>query len=60
VEHGNHPVLLDGTEMYNQRLNFLYVTAGFVGEPWHWIYSRAPDYFTEKKGLLDLIILDGF
>jgi len=49
--------------MYNQRLNYLHwnpVTAGFVAEPWHWIYSSATDYFSEKKGLLDLIILDGF
>jgi putative transposase len=62
-EHENYPVLLDTTEMYNQRLNYLGwnpVTAGFVAEPRHWIYSSAIDYFTERKGLLDLIILDGF
>ena len=62
-EHENHPVLLENTEMYNQRLNYLHwnpVTAGFVAEPWHWIYSSAIDYYTEKKGLPDLIILDGF
>jgi len=62
-EHENHPVLLNSTEMYNQRLNYLHwnpVTAGFVAEPWHWIYSSATDYFSEKKGPLDLIILDGF
>ena len=62
-EHGNHPVLLDSTEMYNQRLNYLHwdpVTAGFVDEPWHWLYSSALDYFTSKKGLIDILILDGF
>ncbi len=62
-EHENHPVLLDTTEMYNQRLNYLHwnpVTAGFVAEPLHWVYSSAIDYFTERKGLLDVIILDGF
>jgi len=62
-EHENHPVLLDSIEMYNQRLNYLHfnpVTAGFVAEPWCWLYSSASDYFTEKKGLLDIIILDGF
>ena len=51
------------TEMYNQRLNYLHwnpLTAGFVAEPWHWIYSSAIDYFLGKKGLLDVIILDGF
>lgn len=36
------------------------VTAGFVAEPWHWIYSRATDYFTEKKGLLDIVIFKWF
>jgi len=62
-EHENHPVLLDTTEMYNQRLNYLHwnpVTAGFVTEPWIWLYSSGIDYFTDKKGLLDLVILDGF
>lgn len=62
-EHENHPVLLDSTEMYNQRFNYLHwnpVTAGFVAEPWHWLYSSAIDYFTDKKGLLDIIMLDGF
>jgi len=49
--------------MYDQRLNYIHwnpVTAGFVAESWHWIYSSATDYFSEKKGPLDLIILDGF
>ena len=35
-EHENHPVLLETTEMYNQRLTYLHwnpVTAGFVIEP---------------------------
>ena len=39
--------------MYNQRLNYTHwnpVTAGFVAEPWHWIYRSATDYFTEKNG----------
>ena len=51
------------TEKYNQRLNHIHwnpVPAGIVAESWHWIYSSATDYFSEKKGPLDLIILDGF
>ncbi|MEO6722632.1 MAG: transposase [Ferruginibacter sp.] len=62
-EHENHPVLLETTSMYNQTLNYLHwnpVTAGFVEEPWYWLYSSATDYFTNKKGLLDIVILDGF
>ena len=56
-------MLLDSTEIYNQHLNYLHwnpVTAGFVAEPLHWIYNSSTDYFTDKKGLLDIIILDGF
>ena len=36
------------------------VTAGFVSDCWHWLYSSAMDYHTDKKGLLNIIILDGF
>ncbi len=49
--------------MYNQRLNYLHwnpVAAGFVEEACHWLYSSAIDWFTDKKGLLDILILDGF
>jgi len=49
--------------MYNQRLNHIHwkpVPASIVAEPWHWIYSSATDYSTEKKGLLELIISYGF
>lgn len=62
-EHENHPILLETTAMYNQRLNYTHynpVTAGFVAEPWHWLYSSAIDYFTNQKGLLDIVFLDGF
>ena len=62
-EHENHPVLLDSTEMYNQKLHYIHqnpVTAGFVSESWHWLYSSAVDYHTNEKGLLDLVILEVF
>ena len=60
-QHENHPILLDSIFLYNQKLNYLHqnpVTAGFVNEPWFWKYSSAVDYFTEQKGLLDLVILE--
>ncbi len=62
-QHENHPVLLESTAMYNQRLNYLHwnpVVMGFVNEPLHWLYSSAVDYFTERKGLLQIDILDDF
>jgi hypothetical protein len=34
------------------------VTAGFVIEPGHWQYSSASDYFTNKNGLLGLMLLE--
>jgi len=57
----NHPVLLDSTEMYNQRLKYLQwnpVTAGFVSEPWHWKYSSAVYYMINDKGMPDLVFLE--
>ena len=55
--------LLESTAMYNQRLNYLHwnpVVIGFVNEPLHWLYSSTVDYFTERKGLLQIDILDDF
>ena len=62
-QHYNHPVLLDTTEKYNERFNYLHwnpVKAGFVLEPWYWLYGSGMDYFTDKKGLLDIVMLEGF
>lgn len=62
-EHENHPVLLDSTMMYNQKLDYIHnnpVTAGFVAEPWHGLYSSASGYYTGKNGLLTIELLEGF
>ena len=62
-EHENHPPLLNTTQMYNQKLHYIHknpVTAGLVNEGWYWLWSSAIDYHTDKKGLLDVVILDGF
>ena len=62
-EHENHPVLLETTEVYDNYLHSTHcnlVTAGFVAEPWHWLQSSATDYFTDKNGLLNIVVLDGF
>ena len=60
-EHENHPVQLDTDIVLNQKINYIHwnpVTAGFVAEPWYWKYSRAIDYMTGEKGLLDLVRLE--
>ena len=62
-EHENHPILLDTIAIFNEKINYLHwnpVVAGFVSEPWHWLYSSGLDFFTNKTGLLDIIILEGF
>jgi putative transposase len=59
-EHENHPVILDGAIVFNQKINYLHwnpVTAGFVTKPWYWKYSSAVDYMTKEKALLDLVML---
>ena len=59
----NHALLFDTTQMYNQKLHYIHenpVTAGFVSDSWHRLYSSAIDYHTDKKGLLNIFILDGF
>jgi putative transposase len=56
-------VLLETTEMYSQKLHYIHqnpVTAAFVAEPWHWLYSSASDYYTGKNGLLTVELLEGF
>jgi putative transposase len=59
-EHENHPVIPDSAIVFNQKINDLHwnpVTAGFVTEPWYWKYSRAVNYMTKEKGLLDWVML---
>lgn len=57
----NHPVLLDHySDSYKQRLNYLHenpVRAGFVTMSHHWLYSSAIDFYTNEKGLLDLVMI---
>jgi REP element-mobilizing transposase RayT len=58
--HHNHPVELDSNAMIEQRLNYIHqnpVKAGFVDNPYEWVYSSARDYSGEK-GLLEITFLD--
>jgi len=60
-QHENHPVLLDNEFLFNQKFNYLHenpVAAGFVSEPHHWKYSSAVDYYTNQKGLLDILFFE--
>jgi REP element-mobilizing transposase RayT len=57
---GYHPVALDSRERVEQRLHYLHdnpVRAGLVWEAQHYRYSSAIDYYTGKRGLLEIILL---
>lgn len=59
-QHENHPVLLDTNEMLDERMKYLHenpIRAGFVSGPEEWLYSSALDYYTERNGLLSLVML---
>jgi hypothetical protein len=44
-----------------QKLDYLHnnpVEAGFVEKPEDWLYSSAKQYYTEKKGMIDIIQIE--
>jgi putative transposase len=54
----NHPIEIIDSAMFEQKLNYVHnnpVEAGFVEEPWEYLYSSAKDY-SGKKGLIDLFV----
>ncbi len=58
-QQGNHPIELWSNDVIDQKLDYLHnnpVTAGWVDEPEHYLYSSARDY-TEGKGLIDVILM---
>ena len=55
-----HPVALDTEEKMRQKLNYLHenpVRAGIVWEAQQYRYSSAIDYYEQKAGLLQLVML---
>lgn len=58
-QQDNHPLLLNNIEIAHQKLDYMHynpVEAGFVSIPEDYLYSSARDYYTSKKGLLDIVI----
>jgi len=58
-QQDNHPIELYSNEVIDQKLDYIHhnpVKAGWVDEPYHYLYSSAKDY-SGGKGLLDIIIL---
>ncbi|MBI2730528.1 MAG: hypothetical protein HYX40_07240 [Sphingobacteriales bacterium] len=57
----NHPIALTTPQITHQKLDYLHlnpVASGFVEKPEDWLYSSAKDYYTGKKGMLDIILIE--
>jgi putative transposase len=58
-QQGSHPIELYTNKVLDQKLDYIHnnpVTAGWVDEPEHYLYSSARDY-AGIKGLIDLILI---
>lgn len=55
-----HPQEIISYEMLKQKIEYIHnnpVRKNLVTKPEDWIYSSAIDYYTEEKGLLDIVRL---
>ena len=60
-QQGNHPIALWTLEVIWQKLTYIHlnpVRAGIVAEPQHYVYSSAGDYYANRKGLLDIELVE--
>jgi len=60
-QQDNHPIELNTPAVTHQKLDYLHnnpVEAGFVRHPEDYLYSSAVDYFTEGRGLIDIMRID--
>ena len=58
-QQGNHPIELWSNIVIDQKLDYIHnnpVTAGWVDEPEHYLYSSARDY-ADGKGLIDILLM---
>jgi putative transposase len=61
MQQHNNPILLDNQNIAHQKLDYLHnnpVIAGFVEKPEDWLYSSAKEYYTGKKGLINILFID--
>ena len=57
----NHPIELSTASIMHQKLDYLHnnpVEAGYVREPWEYLYSSAIDYCTDRKGLIKINFIE--
>jgi putative transposase len=60
-QQDNHPIELTTPAITHQKLDYLHynpVEAGFVEKPENYLYSSAIDYYTSRKGMIDIILID--
>ena len=56
----NNPIELFNNDVMQQKLDYLHanpVEAGFVNEPWEFLYTSAKDY-SGGKGLIDILYIE--
>jgi putative transposase len=57
----NHPIALWSQEVIWQKLDYIHlnpVRAGMVSKPQDYVYSSAGDYYENRKGLLDIVLVE--
>ena len=60
-QDGNHPIQLFNAAITRQKLDYIHnnpVADETVGEPGDYLFSSARDYYTNKKGYLDLVMIE--
>ena len=60
-QHDNHPIALWSQKVIWQKLDYIHlnpVRAGIVARPQDYVYSSAGDYYENRKGLLDIVLVE--
>jgi len=60
-QDGNHPELLFSSKFTKQKLDYLHhnpVADEIVDDPEEYRYNSAKDYYTKKKGFLDVELIE--
>jgi REP element-mobilizing transposase RayT len=60
-QHDNHPIALWSQDVIWQKLDYMHlnpVRSGIVAHPQDYIYSSASDYYDNKSGLVDIVLVE--
>ncbi len=60
-QHDNHLIALWSQKVIWQKLDYIHlnpVRAGIVARPQDYVYSSAGDYYENRKGLLDIVLVE--